>query len=84
MRNIGKMNEVTIKDANKKWRNSTIVRIIGMSISFILGFLTSILDGDTWKGAIILFIGLVLVFILVISIPDKILFGKDLKKRKGR
>ena len=77
-------NTITIKNANKKWIKSTIVRGIGMAVCIMWGVLSTVLDSDTWSGAIILFIGSALAFILVIGIPDKILFGKDLRKKKSR
>lgn len=77
-----KNDTIKIEDSNKKWKKSVIVRFFGVGAAMLFGVLSTILDGDTWSGALILIFILILIFNLSIVIPDKIIFGKNLVKKR--
>ncbi len=67
----------------KNWKKSLIFRFMGMIVLVITGALTQALVEDTLKNASILFVGLLLGFYFTINLPDRIIYGKRLVKKRG-
>lgn len=81
---IKKKEQVTIKVTNKKWIKSVIVRGVGIAFGIFFGVSCVFLDGNKWLDSIIMVLLLLASYWMVIIIPDKIIFGKYLKKKKTR
>ncbi len=75
-------NTIKIRNANKKWITSTIIRLFGIGFAMMFGFLSTILNEDTWINSLVLISILISIFVLGFIIPDKIMFGKNLVKKR--